>query len=114
MGFITEFNWVLKLKPEQGLNESTLELNKTYAFSKKGPRTFPIEIPIDLFNNNWEAVAKVLILETRITREKTEGTYKIIKIYSGEQTAALTQYWRENLEIMNGEKIEDFSKVKVT
>ena len=35
MGFKTEFNWVLKLKPENGLNEENLEVGKIYDFSKE-------------------------------------------------------------------------------
>ena len=34
MGFKTEFNWVLKLKPENGLNEKNLKCGRIYSFSK--------------------------------------------------------------------------------
>ena len=46
MGFQTEFNWVLKLKPENGLNESELKEESIFSFTKKNYRTYPINIPI--------------------------------------------------------------------
>ena len=59
MGYISEFNWVLKLKPEQGLDEDNLELNTEYSFNKKDRRIYPLGLPILLVNNDWEAVGTV-------------------------------------------------------
>lgn len=114
MGFKTEFNWALKLKPEQGLNEESLEIGKIYDFSKREYRTYPIDMPIDLINQNWEVVAKVIVVESKNSDGKTQGKYKVIKIYQGQEKEFLTNYWRETIQIIKGENIDDFSDLKIS
>jgi len=114
MGFKTEFNWALKLKPENGLDESNLEKGKIYEFSKEEYRIYPVNIPIDLINQNWEPVAKIIIIEFKNVNGKTSGRYKVLKIYEGEEKRVLTNYWRETVQIIKGEKISNFSNIKVS
>ena len=114
MGHIVEFNWALKLKPEQGLDEDKLKVGMICNFFKEGNRMYPLDIPIDLINENWEAVAKVVITQLENKKGKTTGKFKVLKIYEREEKKILTNYWRENVQIIKGEKIRDFSKVKVT
>ena len=98
MGFKTEFNWVLKLKPEQGLDEEGLERGEIYNFEKDEYRVYPAAIPIDLVNREWEAVAKVVVLEFRNCNGKTCGRYKVLRKYEGEEKHILTNYWKETIE----------------
>jgi hypothetical protein len=114
MGFKTEFNWILKLKPENGLDEAKLKVGSVYNFSKEEYRVYPVNLPIDLVNRDWEAVAKVLVTEFRNADGKTSGKYKVLKIYSGNEKEVLTNYWRETIQITKGKKITDFSDVKAT
>jgi len=114
MGFKIELNWALKLKPENGLDENNLEVGEIYEFSKEEHRVYPVNIPIDLINNNWEAVAKIIIIEVKNAGGKTSGRYKVLKIYKGEEKKVLTNYWRETVQIIKGEKISDFSNLKVS
>jgi len=100
MGFKTEFNWVLKLKPEQGLREEELELGKEYRFYKNEYRVYPLDIPIDLLNEDWEAVAKIIIIEVSNFEGKTTGKYKVIKIYSGQEKEILSKHFQENQELL--------------
>lgn len=98
MGFQTEFNWVLKLKPEQGLDEPNLKVNQTYSFLKSDARIYPISIPIELFNQSWEAVAKIIITEFTNKSESvktTSGRYKVLKIYQGDERDMLTKHCKE-------------------
>lgn len=110
MGFITEFNWALKLKPEQGINESILTEGEIYSFQKPGNRTYPVGMPIDLVNSVWEAVAKVIVVEATCSDGKTRGKYKVVKIYKNKEKEVLTNYWRETVSIIKGEEISDFQK----
>jgi hypothetical protein len=98
MGFKTEFNWVLKLKPEQGLDEANLEMGKIYEFSKEEYRIYPVDIPIDLINQNWEYVAKVVVTEFKNSDKKTIGKYKVLKIYKDAEKEILTKYWKETVK----------------
>lgn len=114
MGFQTEFNWILKLKSENGFDEEQIKEGKEYSFSKDGYRIYPLHQPIDLINNNWEAVAKALVLEFVNKDGKTSGKYKVVKVYSQKEKEFLTNYWRENLEITKGKKFTDFHGIKMT
>lgn len=111
MGFKTEFNWALKLTPDQGLDEKTLEINGIYGFSKHEYRVYPIGMPIDLINKDWEAVAKVIILESNTSEGKTTGKYKVIKIYEGLEKEILTNYWRETIQFVKGVKVVKGAKI---
>lgn len=97
MGFKTEFNWILKLKPEQGLDESVLESGNVYDFWKNEYRIYPIDIPIDLVNKDWEAIAKVVVLEFKNFENKTHGRYKVIKIYNEGDRSFLSKYWQDSV-----------------
>ena len=114
MGFKTEFNWILKLKPENGLDEKSLVVDSHYEFSKDEYRVYPVNHPIDLLNKNWEAVAKVRVTEFTNKDGKTTGKYEVLKVYIGQEKEFVTNYWRENIQISLGRKISDFSDVKVS
>lgn len=80
MGYRIEFNWVLKLKPEYGLPEK-LEKGKVYNFKKPEERIYPINMPIGLCNyKNDEILASIIITEFKVSKNKTEGKFKILSI----------------------------------
>lgn len=114
MGFKTEFNWILKLKQENWLDEKILVVGSVYLFSKDEYRVYPVNHPIDLINKDWEAVAKVLVTAFTNKDGKTIGEYKVLKIYCGQEKEFITNYWRENIQISLGRKITDFRDVKVS
>ena len=114
MGHGIEFNWTLKLKPQNGLKEKDIEVGRIFEFSKRGNRIYPLNLPIDLINSNWEAIAKVMIFEIKNSQGKTSGKYKVLKVYEDEEKDILTNYWRENVKIITGKDISDFSNVKVS
>jgi|APSaa5957512576_1039674.scaffolds.fasta_scaffold236456_1 hypothetical protein len=95
MGFKTEFNWALKLKPEQGLDENKIEIDKIYSFNKDEYRIYPVDMPIDLLNKNWEAIGRVIIVESTNKENKTIGKYKVLKIYETEEKELLSKYWKK-------------------
>lgn len=91
MGFQYEFNWILKLP---NLNQKQLEIGQTYSFIKSGVRTFPLDMPIDLVNKNWEVVARCVIKQINITSKETKGEYMVIEIYDVKKRELLSQHWR--------------------
>lgn len=102
MGYETEFNWVLKLKNSQ-LKELEGVVKKEgacFAFEKSGNRIYPMELPIDLLNENWEAIARVEIYCLNYSDKKTKGTYEVLKIYEGEEKRVLTDYYQEVSKIL--------------
>jgi hypothetical protein len=91
MGFPIKFNWVLQTN-----QNSSLEVGKTYNFSKSGNRNFPLGTPIDLINSKREAIAKISVLEFTNKKDETTGKFRVLKIYEGEEKTILTAYWIEN------------------
>ena len=114
MGYKTEFNWMMKLKPDQGLDEKNLEEGKEYFFVKDDERIYPINVPIQLINQNCEAVAKIVVTKVSIKKGKTAGAYKVLKIYSGDEKEFLTKDIRETVCFILGKKMENFEGVKIT
>lgn len=112
MGFLYEFNWLLKLSD---LDEQHLQINHKYSFAKKGVRAFPLDMPIDLVNKNWEAVARCIINHITITSKETTGEYEVIEIYNTQKRELLTEQWRSLLKITKDiPNVDDFSKVHIT
>ncbi len=109
MGQILEFNWALKIKVDFKLDEGN-----EYTFKKKGIRVYPVNIPIDLINEKWECLARIVILEVNHANGETAGRFKVLKVYDEREREFLTSYWRKTVEYVKGRKIEDFSNVKVT
>ncbi len=91
MGFPIKFNWVLQTN-----QNSSLEVGKTYNFSKSGNRNFPLETPIDLIDSERGAIAKISVLEFTNKRNETIGKFRVLKIYEGKEKTILTDYWIEN------------------
>ena len=94
MGFEIKFNWVLQITPPEKLDIDSID--SILDFSKTGNRVFPINTPIDLIDENREAIAKVRIVEFTNSDGKTTGKYQIIKVYSGIEKEILSKYWEEN------------------
>lgn len=112
MGCIYEWNWILKLNKEQIQN---LKVGVTKNFFKKGIRIYPIDVPIDLVNQNWEAIARCIISSVTLEKDCTKGQYQIMKIYDKEEQNLLTKQWRDTLcYTTNDYEIDDFSKKHIT
>tara|TARA_Y100000310_G_C20607740_1_gene776400 strand:- start:1121 stop:1447 length:327 start_codon:yes stop_codon:yes gene_type:complete len=95
-----EFNWALKLKPENGLDESLLREGEIYNFTKSGNRVYPLNIPIDLINQDWVALARVIVIEYTNKENIITGRYRIVRIYNEEERRSITDYWKKDLQTL--------------
>lgn len=112
MGCIYEWNWILKLSHEQ---IPKLEEGKKFAFRKNGIRIYPIDMPIDLVNENWEAIARCVIISATMEKEETRGEYRILSVYDEAQKSIVTKLCRDMLRYATNEDvIDDFSKKHIT
>ena len=93
-----EFNWALKLKPENGLDESLLREGEIYNFTKSGNRVYPLNIPIDLINQDWVALARVIVIEYTNKENITTGRYRVVRIYNEDEKKRITDYWAKDLQ----------------
>ncbi len=91
MGYKTEFNWVLKLKPEQGLEEENLKQGAIHSFEKQEERVYPLHTPIFLANKDWKILGKVRVNSVLREENKTSGEYEILKVYSERERCVLTK-----------------------
>lgn len=96
MGYKTEFNFVLKLKEEQGFPKK-LELGKNYLFEKLNERIYPRGIPIDLIDKDWRPHAKVIVEDVVISQNKTRGNFKVIYLYNKKEKDVLYNIYKKAL-----------------
>ncbi len=94
MGYVTEFNWILKLKEEQGfpdaLNEGAL-----CNFRKSENRVYPVGIAVFLADSLWNVCASVIIKEFAVKDNKTNGIFEVVRVFSGDEKEVLTKVMRE-------------------
>ncbi len=95
MGYENEFCWALKLSSEQGFPARIIEGGE-HEFRKKGNRSYPLNLPIDLVDADWNAVAKVRVTEFTNRGGETTGKFKVIRAYEGNEKSVLSAYWKEN------------------
>ena len=77
----------LRLNKEQGLIErSDLKLGSEYFFEKDRHRLYMVDTPLELVTDKWEAIAKIIITEITIGKGKTKGVFKVLKVFSDEES----------------------------
>ena len=92
MGSLWSQQSCLKLSLKQGLvRPPKLKVGKIYDFKKEGQRLYMIDTPMDLLSDKWEAIANVLVVEITVNRNFTSGKYKVLKIYSPEDSAVISK-----------------------
>ncbi|MGA7936982.1 MAG: DUF2584 family protein [Kovacikia sp.] len=80
MGMPCTVNSILKLNLNEGYPE-TLKLGLSYQASKKGYRIIPIDVPVQLVDENWAAHAEVIIHKLIWEAQTTRMEFSISKIY---------------------------------
>jgi hypothetical protein len=89
MPYNVKINSCLRLSPAQGLPDSIKE-GQEFKFTKDSHRVYPIDIPMNLFSDKWEALARIAILRTTVGDGKTTGTFRILMVYTPEQSNAIS------------------------
>ncbi len=97
MGYEIEFNWILKIDTAEDLSQELLKAGSVLDFHKSGRRIYPIGIPIELVNEKWDVIAEVVILETTIGHDKTNGRFKVLKIPKQQCKSLYFSYKRQKL-----------------
>lgn len=114
MGSLFEFNWILKISRSQGLPESP-RAGDEHLFTKGGYRVYPIDVPIDLIDDNWAAIAQIVVTSITLTGNATSGTFRVIRMYEGAEKELRTQAWREVLRSVTGySDSEPYAGIRIT
>ena len=80
MGMPCEINSILKLTPPQGY-PSELALQTQYQAVKQGYRIFPVDVPIPLVSERWQADADIVIRKLTWEQGQTYLAFEVARIY---------------------------------
>jgi hypothetical protein len=80
MGMPCQVNSVLKLKPSQSYPDP-LELGARHHVQKGGYRLFPLDVPLCLVDENWQAHADIVIEKLTWEQQTTFLQFRIVRIY---------------------------------
>jgi hypothetical protein len=94
MGKNLEFNWILKLNNENIPNQHELKRGELREFIKEGERIYPLQKPIFLVNEHWEALATVYIRDYHLLEGYTKGNYIIEEILNEKERMMLNNLFK--------------------
>ncbi|NEQ44156.1 MAG: DUF2584 family protein [Leptolyngbya sp. SIOISBB] len=80
MGMPCQVNSILKLSASQGYPD-LLKLGDRYRVQKTGYRIFPLDVPLCLVDDNWQAHADIIIEELTWKQQTTHLQFRIARIY---------------------------------
>ncbi|RZM77316.1 DUF2584 family protein [Leptolyngbya iicbica] len=80
MGMPCQVNSILKLKTAKGY-PAVLELGSRHEVNKHGYRIFPIDVPLCLVNEHWQAHADVVIDKLTWQQQTTSLQFRIVRVY---------------------------------
>jgi hypothetical protein len=66
-------------------NEQLFEGN-SYTITKSGYRITPLKMPMELSTHDHKYLGKVVVLNLNISEEITEITFKVLKLFSEEES----------------------------
>lgn len=93
----TDFKLNALLSLPENFNEK-LEVGKSYTIQKEDFRIMPFNIPMELSTHDHKYLAKVVIKELLINKTGTRVTFKILKLFSDEESKVFTNNFTKNPE----------------
>ena len=88
MGYQLEFNCLLKLP--KSFNLKSLKANIILVVEKEGERLYPLNIPIEICDNNYQYLGKVIVTKLTLEKQKTILKIKVLKIFSPQEAKVFT------------------------
>lgn len=89
MGYHLEFNCLLVV-PNHTLDLAALELGKLYHIVKEKERLYPLNIPIEICDDNYKYHGKVAVRKLTLERGKTSLDIEVLKIFDATESAVYT------------------------
>jgi Protein of unknown function (DUF2584) len=80
MGMPCEVNSIVKLKRADF--PVVLTIGETHRASKSGYRIFPIDVPLQLVDEQWQAQADVVIEQLTWENQMTTIAYRVHRVYA--------------------------------
>jgi hypothetical protein len=89
------------LKLDDNQIPKVLEFGKKYSFKKEKHRLYQINVPMDLKDNDWNFLARIVITEYTVGKNRTEGTFVLVKDFSEDEKNIITKAFVSNQEVDN-------------
>jgi hypothetical protein len=81
MGMPCQVNSILRLARSQGYPDP-LDPNLPYQVTKQGYRILPMDVPLQLVDENWIAHADVMIQRLTWEQQTTTIDFKVVRVYT--------------------------------
>lgn len=66
--------------------DKKIEVGGEYTIRKSGFRIMPLEMPMELSTEDHKYLGKVVVLKLVITKEYTDVTFKVLKVFTEEES----------------------------
>lgn len=89
MGYRLEFNTILSV-PDGQVDLDNLVVGQSYKITKPNERLLPLDIPIDLSDENYRFIAKAAVRKLTLTKSQTELEVEILKLFTPEESKVIS------------------------
>ena len=89
MGFSLEINTLLRV-PEGIIDLPGIQAGQELSLTKPGLRLYPLDIPLELCDENYHYIAKIKITKLILGNAETTLTFLVLKVFSAADAAAFS------------------------
>jgi hypothetical protein len=89
MGYHLEFNCLLVV-PSELLNLRTIEVAGTHQIIKEKERLYPLNIPIEICDENYKYYGKVAVRKLSLETGKTTLEIEVLKVFTPDEARVYT------------------------
>lgn len=89
MGYHIELNSLLVV-PNKLLDLNSMKVGNGYTLPKDGERLYPLNIPLDICDEDYQYYGKIIIRKLILESSKTTVEFELLKIYSAEEAKIYT------------------------
>lgn len=89
MGYHLEFNCLLVV-PKTDLNLQTIKVGQRYQISKEKERLYPVNIPIEICDDDYTYFGKVAVRKLTLEAGKTSLEIEVLRLFDANEQAVYT------------------------
>ena len=89
MGFPLEINTLLRV-PDGAIDLKALQPGQVLSLTKPGSRLYPVDVPLELCDENYQYKAKIKITRLTLENSETSLTFLVLKVFSPADAAAFS------------------------
>jgi hypothetical protein len=89
MGYHLEFNCLLSV-PSDLLDLKNMQAGKVHQITKEKERLYPLNIPIEICDENYQYYGKVAVRKLTLEAGKTSVEFEVLKVFTPDEAAVYT------------------------